>query len=138
MDKIEETKIQFLGYFVREMNFLRNDNFKSEKINLNMKFSKNTTYLENNKVKLNVNAKLFEDAVTKNYPFSLSLVVTGVFQYNHINIDEDKKREMLEQKLLDILYPYIRSIVSTITMTSNLPPLYLPTLNINQFISVNK
>lgn len=138
MDKIEETKIQFLGYFVREMNFLRNDNFKGQKINLNMKFSKNTTYLENNKVKLNVNVKLFEDAVTKNYPFSLSLVVTGVFQYNQINIDEDKKREMLEQKFLDILYPYIRSIVSTITMTSNIPPLYLPTLNINQFISVNK
>jgi len=134
MDKIEETTIKFLGYYVREINFLKNDNFKGEKINLELKMTKNSTYLDDNKVKINLNVKIFEEAITKNFPFSLSLVTTGIFQYNHISIEEDHKREMLEKKLIDILYPYVRASVSNITMTSNLPPLYLPTLNINNFI----
>ncbi len=65
---MNQIQLKFLGYFVREINFFKNDHFKAEKINLDMKLSKNSTYLEKNRVRLNINVKIFEDAVSKNYP----------------------------------------------------------------------
>lgn len=126
--------IKFLGYFVREITFQKNDNFKPQKINADMKFSKNCTYLDNNRVRLNIKVNIFEDAVTKNYPFSLNLIVSGLFQYTDVDIEEINQRNMLEQKAMETLYPYIRTIVSTITMASNLPPLLLPTINVKHLI----
>jgi len=126
--------IKFLNYNVREINFIKNDQFKVDKINLDMKFFKNCTYLDQNKVRLNLSVKIFEDAVSKNYPFDLSLVVSGLFEYNNLDIEDDEARDVLEDKLLEVLFPYVRSVVSSITMTTNLPPLLLPTINIKNFI----
>ncbi|HEY8365195.1 MAG TPA: protein-export chaperone SecB [Haloplasmataceae bacterium] len=126
--------ISFLGYSVRELNFSKNDYFKGGKINLDMKFTKNCTYLENNRVRINISVKLFDNAENDNYPFKLSFVTSGIFQYQDVNIEEDNSRELIEQKMLDILYPYIRMIVSNVLMVCNLPPLFLPTININQLV----
>lgn len=130
--------INFLGYTIREINFLKNDYFKGGKVNLDIKFSKNSTYLDNNRVRLNVSVKLFSQTTDDNYPFNLSFVISGLFHYRDVNIEDDNNRELLEQKMLDIIYPYIRMIVSNILMTANMPPLFLPTININQIIKKNK
>ncbi len=127
-----EKKVNFLGYVVREINFLRNDHYKPEKMNLDMKLAKNATYLDNNRVRFNVNVKIFEEAVSKNYPFSLSFVLSGLFQYVDINIDVDENRDILEYQMIDIIYPYIRTIVSSVLTTANLPPIFLPTIDISK------
>lgn len=133
-----DTGIKFLGYHVREMKFLKNDNFKAAKVNLKLNFSKNSTYLDNNRIRLNIHVKIFEDAVANNFPFDLSFIVSGFFQYNEMNIEDDQERERFEAKLMEILYPYIRTIVSNIMTATNLPPIILPTIDINFFVRNSK
>lgn len=130
--------VSFLGYTLREINFSKNDYFKGGKVNLDLKFSKNSTYLDKNRVRINVSVKLFNDIMDNNFPFSLSFVISGLFQYRDVNIEEDNNRELIEQRMLEILYPYIRQVVSNVLMTANMPPLFLPTININQLIKKNQ
>lgn len=130
--------VNFLGYTLREINFSKNDYFKGGKVNLDLKFSKNSTYLDKNRVRINVSVKLFNDIMDNNFPFSLSFVISGLFQYRDVNIEEDNNRELIEQRMLEILYPYIRQVVSNVLMTANMPPLFLPTININQLIKKNQ
>ena len=130
--------LSFLGYSLREINFSKNDYFKGGKVNLDLKISKNSTYIDNKRVRMNLNVKLFSDVVDNNYPFTLAFVISGLFQYREINIEVDNNRELIEKMMIDILYPYIRTIVTSILTTANMPPLFLPTINVNQLIKNNK
>lgn len=130
--------VSFLGYSLREINFSKNDYFKGGKVNLDLKISKNSTYIDNKRVRMNLNVKLFSDVVDNNYPFTLAFVISGLFQYREINIEVDNNRELIEKMMIDILYPYIRTIVTSILTTANMPPLFLPTINVNQLIKNNK
>ncbi len=130
--------VSFLGFSLREINFSKNDYFKGGKVNLDLKISKNSTYIDNKRVRMNLNVKLFSDVVDNNYPFTLAFVISGLFQYREINIEVDNNRELIEKMMIDILYPYIRTIVTSILTTANMPPLFLPTINVNQLIKNNK
>lgn len=130
--------LSFLGYSLREINFSKNDYFKGGKVNLDLKISKNSTYIDNKRVRMNLNVKLFSNVVDNNYPFTLAFVISGLFQYREINIEVDNNRELIEKMMIDILYPYIRTIVTSILTTANMPPLFLPTINVNQLIKNNK
>jgi preprotein translocase subunit SecB len=130
--------VSFLGYSLREINFSKNDYFKGGKVNLDLKISKNSTYIDNKRVRMNLNVKLFSNVVDNNYPFTLAFVISGLFQYREINIEVDNNRELIEKMMIDILYPYIRTIVTSILTTANMPPLFLPTINVNQLIKNNK
>lgn len=75
---------------------------------------------------------IYEDAVENNKPFEMRIELTGYF------IVEGSEPERFKANAIAILYPYIRSIVSTYTANANITPLLLPAINVNKLIEDQK
>lgn len=74
----------------------------------------------------------------KDHPFFVDVELVGDFKYNN---DEDELNRGFNEFLLTsgaaILYPYLRSTVSSLTNLSEFPAYTLPTINIGKVISQN-
>lgn len=76
--------------------------------------------------------KLFENAVEKGYPFDMYVLVRGYFSGRGEDILQ------YQANAIAILYPYVRALVSTYTANSNVTPLILPTINVNKMLKEKK
>jgi preprotein translocase subunit SecB len=63
-------------------------------------------------------------------PFELELSVDGMFEWERPGIDEDFRRSWLEFNAAYLLWPYARNFAATITSSSSLPVLTMPTLRV--------
>lgn len=135
--------LKFLDYTVDKMNFKYNHDFKEESVEIQMKADSKISYAKPNEEKPNLSQvavklslNVFENPVENNYPFSLYVEVTGYFEINHP--DEKFREHLIEKNTLAILFPYVRSLISTITANSNVQSLNLPPLNINKLVNEKK
>ncbi len=104
-----------------------------QKTKINFNINKNVKK-DNDSMEIELTTKIFEDAITNNYPFEMEIVITRYF-----TIENNEDKIDFEPNTIAILYPYIRSIVSTYTASANVNPLILPTINVNKLIeSQNK
>ena len=71
-------------------------------------------------------------AEENNYPFYLKTVLEGEFEIEGDDI------EKFEINGISLLYPYVRSIISTYTANSNIPTLVLPPINVINYYKNNK
>ncbi len=64
-------------------------------------------------------------------PFSLKAAIVGDFTINDPGeeVDQDVKDNILQRNTVSILFPFLRSIVATVTTTANIPALILPVMN---------
>lgn len=81
---------------------------------------------------LNVTIRVFDDAVEKNYPFTLIADLTGVFL---IEGDEAADREaLLKEEGVNMLLPFARAMISQLASLANMPqPVILPPVNVSNF-----
>ena len=122
----------FEKYVVNKVTFVRNENCDLEqKINIQFSISKNVKKSEN-KMEITLTTRVFENAKKNNYPFEMEVQLTGFFTI------ENENKINFEPNAIAILYPYIRSIVSTYTAQANIMPLILPVINVNKFIEDNE
>jgi preprotein translocase subunit SecB len=135
------SSLKFLNYDVDNILFEKNKKFNQEKVKMDISLKKDINFVEkesdgseNYSVSLEIN--IFEDPIENNFPFSLFIKMTGYF--NVITKDENMKEELINLNSVSILFPYLRSLVSTITANSNISSLIIPPLNINKLIDENK
>ena len=74
------------------------------------------------------NNEIFKDAEKNNYPFEMTVSLTGKFEC------EGEEPEKFSKNAIAILYPYVRAIVSTYTANANVNALILPAINVNKLI----
>ena len=125
---MEELKsmLIFKKYIVDEINFKRNANYDTtQKTRIEFSINKKIER-KDNQMNVILTTKVFENCEEKNYPFEMTVVLTGYFE-----IENEAKNVNFEPNAVAILYPYIRSIVSTYTASANVSPLILPTINVN-------
>ncbi len=128
MEKYKSMLI-FQKYVVDKVIFERNNDFDfSQKAKIEFSINKKTDKTEN-KMIVNLNTKIFENAKENNYPFEMEVSITGFFE-----IENDSKEIDFEPNAIAILYPYIRAIVSTYTASANVSSLILPVINVNKLI----
>lgn len=125
MDKFK-SKLIFNKYIVKEIKFKYNENFKEKPVEILFNISKNIKY-ENNKMNVDLKVDIFED--NDKYPFYMTVSIRGYF-----SIENNGEKINFEPNAVAILYPYIRSIVSTYTAEANVMPLILPVINVNKLI----
>lgn len=136
MDKVE-SYLSFEGYIIECIDFAVNKSFKPESGQVELDFSLNCKFENKGDIFIvSLECFIFEDAENKNKPFSLTIVITGFFKFQ-VDLSEEKQRNMLTVNATAILYPYLRSIVTTITGNSGFPPLILPLINVSDFIKRN-
>lgn len=128
-----KSKLSFISYRVKEVILKQNDNFqnKGKPINVDFKLEHNTD-ISDNIMKINLILTIFDKAEENNYPFYMKTVLEGKFALEGDNI------EAFEINGIALLYPYIRSIISTYTANSNMPTLILPPINVANYYKNSK
>lgn len=127
-DNIQST-LKFINYVVDKSIYKTNKNFREERVKLDIKIDKSIKYSkDSNELLVTLKCYVFEDAEIKNYPFSLFVQVTGNFEAN--DVPEGEFSTVTNINAVSILFPYIRSLISTLTANFNVQPLILPPINV--------
>ncbi|UIF28561.1 protein-export chaperone SecB [Levilactobacillus brevis] len=128
--------LKFIKYNVQNMTYQRNENYHQTRseIKMNPQVSRKIDIDEN---RINVTLSIVVGSLeNENIPFKTSCAITGVFDYQP---EEDNTDAGLDQLVrvnaVAILYPYVRSIITMLTTTSNEYPGYImPTINVNKLL----
>lgn len=134
MEKYESV-LKFEKYIINEVNFKGNKDFKQteERTPVDLKIKRNTQIDDKDKkMEINLKVDIFDNAKENNYPFEIKVDLTGYFYI------EEGEPKSLEKNAIAILYPYIRSLISTYTVNSSDFPLMLPAINVNKLIEDQK
>lgn len=128
------SSLKFVDYYVDYVDFKLNNNFEDQSVKLNFDINRNIEYIEDgsNTMLVTLIVEIFKDAEKENYPFSMNVSITGHFELNEISME--KREVFAEVNAVAILFPYIRSLISTFTANVNVAPLILPAINVVKLI----
>jgi len=129
MEEINSS-LRFVDYFVDYVDFKLNNEFEDKPVNLKFDIDRSVDYLEdeNNTMLVTLVVKVFDNALKKNYPFSMNVSITGVFELNNVAVE--RKEVFAEVNAVAILFPYIRALITNFTANVNVAPLILPAINV--------
>ena len=68
------------------------------------------------------------------FPFNLDVAITGHYSMSGNN---ENNVELMQENSVAILFPYLRTTISSITNLANVSPLILPTINIIELLKKN-
>lgn len=128
--------LEFDNYYIDEFVFKKNENFtkdQDQKIDVDLNFEFDTVRNKNNFKRI-VTCYIFDqNYVENNKPFYLKLKINGLFSLANYDENNRKHKEIIKKNTLAILFPYIRSIISHMTLEMQVGPVQMPPMNINHF-----
>ena len=135
MDKQVKSSLYFNDYLVKKVEFEVNENFKNNEQSIKIDFDiSHETKVKDKLMTIKLDVKVFPDMVKNDYPFSINVELIGFF-----SLDGDTSAiKSFEKNALAIMYPYVRSLVSTYTSNSNVPTLILPPINIVNYLKIKE
>ena len=116
--------LQFKKYIIEKIEFDYNLNFSEDETKLDFSIDKEFITLDEDAFVLRLIMEVFPPKEGKEYPFNLKVVMAGFFKCKE-QIDIEKYLP----NAAAIMYPYMRSILTSITSNANVAPLILPTIN---------
>jgi preprotein translocase subunit SecB len=128
-----ESVLSFINYKVNEVRFKENIFFEEDDVTIDFGVDAEYEKVEENLFLVTLKLDVFKDAEEKNYPFSMYVELTGFFEISEL-VDDETKEIILKKNTVAILFPYVRSLVSTYTANANVQPLILPPINVNNLI----
>ncbi|MBQ2904104.1 MAG: protein-export chaperone SecB [Clostridia bacterium] len=115
-------KVTFRAYRATEIEFV-NKHENGARIEFENKYSYNVKYSKNNncigEFTVEVNDKANRDK------FHIKAVIQGIFTY-----DSGVEKEIIHVQTFKELFPYARTMISSLTVNAGLPPVILPTFDI--------
>ncbi|MFT9078565.1 protein-export chaperone SecB [Ethanoligenens sp.] len=121
-----KSNLCFLGYQVDKIHFEVNKEYKAitkKGVPLLPSFSRKIAREENGVYQVKLEFKIFPAESDENMPISLETSITGRFALQSDDIN------LVRHNAVAILFPYLRSLVSFITLNANVAPLVLPIVN---------
>ncbi len=116
------SNVTFRAYKASEIEFV-NKHENGAKIEFENKYSYNVKYSPNNtcigEFTVEVNDKNNKDK------FHIRAVILGIFSYK-----SDVKKEKIHVETFKEIFPYARAIVSSLTVNAGIPPVILPSFDI--------
>ena len=112
-----------MNFSASEINFL-NEIKRSETFELTNRCSYNVRFAPNSFCRGEMTVEVFN----KNAPdsFRLKLRVTGDFV-----IEDQSPQDAVHRATYKLLFPRVKAMVTSLTVAANLPPIFLPDLNID-------
>lgn len=115
-------KVTFRAYRATEIEFV-NKHENGARIEFENKYSYNVKYSKNNncigEFTVEVNDKANKEK------FHIKAVIQGIFTY-----DPGVEKEIIHVQTFKELFPYARTMISSLTVNAGLPPVILPTFDI--------
>ena len=124
----EQIQIKLVGYSVDKMSFILNKSFKitpDHKIQVKPNFNRDITKRDQNSFILTLSISF--DDYHEDIPFYLDIQISGVFIVE--NWENEPALTVSKLNGTAILFPYLRSLVTTLTANANVPPYILPITN---------
>lgn len=132
MDKHVKSVLTFDNYIVKRILFEANPNFEpGEKIPLEVEFFHGLDIdLSENIAAVDLGCSIFKEC-KNNRPFSLEIELVGFFKFE-TTLEPERIEKLLRINATAILFPYLRSIISSITANSGFQTLILPIVNVHK------
>ena len=133
-----ESKLSLLKYSVDKIFFEVNDEYdysKAKEIKLNQDLNKTINKIDENTFKTTLIFKIYGTEEIP-VPFTLSISISGIFELE--DWESEKNKQIAEKNTVAILFPFLRSLIATVTANCSVPPYVMPVINVNAFISDNK
>lgn len=132
MDSSIESFIKFNNYEIARMEYVRNFEFKSkQEVDIKMDFDAHVKVSEDGKHAIvTIGCKIFEEKEIKDNdaPFYLDIAIRGDF-----TSVGDYEIEDYQLNGMAILFPYLRSTVTSFTSQAGIPPVIIPAINVYNF-----
>lgn len=131
--------IQFLGYRLLNIEFKNNLSEGREAQEIDGFSLGHEVKISNDKILVDIDCSIGEE--DEEDGVYVKIVLQGAFNldYEKTNAyDEETLRDICTRNTLSILFPYLRSVISNVTLTANIDPIIIPTININALIENNK
>lgn len=129
----ENAIMQFYGYTVEKVIYLKNDSYDCQKDSLIFpKMAINIVQSETDNSKFNIILGTIYDTES-NFPYLLEIVIRGFFETSDDLSNSDKLKTILSNGSA-IIYPYMRALFTEMTAKSDFTPIILPTINFYEYI----
>lgn len=69
------------------------------------------------------------------FPFDIFISITGYFDFGEA--DQTDIDNFMKEKTVHILFPYLRTILSTVTSSAMIPPVVLPIMDVSTLFPAN-
>ncbi len=114
------------GYRADEITFV-NKRTTAKPMEIQTKYSYNVKYTNTGTCRGELTVEIQEKEEPQN--FNLKVVMSGLFEF------KEAPREVLHRETFNTLFPYIRSLITTVTANSGIMPVIVPFMDIeNQSI----
>lgn len=128
-------EIQLKHYYLSQIQMDYNP--ESEEMEKNrVQFGHDIAYLDEDEVEVIIYCSINDECGSK-----LDVTLHGIFEVQIDLLDEDERhrlKTLCERNTLSILFPYLRSAISDISVKANIRPIILPTINILALIDSRK
>lgn len=124
-------------YIVKNIHFSINESFQFNQhvtIEINPEFTRQIRKIDENNALVNLVFKIKNENL--DLPFSLEVDIEGLFHLE--NWEHPDSVSLMVTNSIAILFPYLRSLVSTVTANANISPYLIPVMNINALFDQNK
>lgn len=112
---------------------IKNNNIKPGKFKLNPQITRKTGKIKQNIYYTALILKV-KSTETSQFPVDLYVDFRGLFEFENIE-NEENITEFLKFQAVDIMYPYLRSIITNLTTTAMLPPIILPIIDTSKLFN---
>lgn len=136
MENEEVLTIKFNRYIVDVIEFRANPNFTNREVEIDIDINHKVSVKDDN-ARVSLRCILFKNAEEEDKPFFLKVGITGDFNFEGKGKDEERDN-LLKANATAILFPYLRTLISTVTCNTGFPPLIIPVINVNQLIEQSK
>ena len=116
-------ELELKGYKVNEVQFV-NKIQGNRKLELANKYSYNVGYSKVNTCKGEFRAEIYDKETPDQ--FSITVVLEGFFV-----TAANMEKEILHVKTYDALFPFVKSVVATLTVNAGIPPVLIPYVDIS-------
>lgn len=133
------SSMQLKKYHVDKMLFELNKTFdftKESSIAIHPVFDRQVVPIDSNKFVTTLSVKIDPELHKSPIPFYAEIKISGKFEFN--DWKHDDRKTIAYNNSAAILFPYLRHLLSTMTMQGNMPPYTLPVMNINHLFNNNQ
>lgn len=128
---LDKSKMQFLGYSVTKLHYEDVESEKNE-FSINPQFKRTIKEIDASNYLVEIEL-LLKPSEAEPLPFQIEMAIAGKFVVE--SDDAEFKKQLIEKNTLAILFPYIRSTLSSLTLLANIPPLIMPIFDFTKVFS---
>jgi preprotein translocase subunit SecB len=124
------SEMRLINYKVLKINFKLNEEFetKEEKIFIQPFFHRDVIKIDDMQYKINLSVNISSELNKNQIPFNTEITISTVFEL--ANWENEGVNKIAIDNGTAIMFPYLRNLLSTITMNANIPPYTLPIVNV--------